>query len=104
MKEICSECKKEMKNALIEYKGLKLEALQCPKCKRKIFTEELTMKVISKLEATRLKEEYIKKPIKIGHSWGITFPKDIVDVFGFDNKSEIKVLPNIEKKIIELKL
>ena len=93
-----------MKKAHVEYKGIKFEARQCPKCKEKIFTEDLTMKAISKLESKRFEAEYIKYPIKIGHSWGMTFPKDLTDAFNLNNpETKLKVHPNLEKGKIEIK-
>ena len=101
-KELCINCSSPMKKAYINYKGLKLEARVCMKCKKKVFTEDLTMKAIAQLEAKRLETEYIKKPIKVGHSWGITFPKEIVDVFNLKDNTKIKIDPNVVKGIIEI--
>lgn len=101
-KELCISCSARMKKTYIDYKGLNLEARECVKCKRKIFTEDLTMKAISQLEAKRLETEYIKKPIKVGHSWGITFPKEVVDVFNLKDNTKIKIHPNVVKGIIEI--
>ena len=104
-KRLCISCSIAMKKIHIKHKGVKLEALQCPKCKEKIFTEDLTMKAIAKLEARRLKKEYIKNPIRIGHSWGMTFPKDVTECFNLDSsKTKLKVHPNLEKRTIELNL
>ena len=77
---------------------MQLEALQCPKCKEKIFTETMAMKAIHKLEAEQLKKEYLKTPIKIGNSWGITFPKDMTDAFELGKpNTKLKLRPNLEK-------
>lgn len=63
------------------------------------------MRAISKLESSKLQQEYVKKPIKIGHSWGITFPKELTDTFNLDNpKTELKIHPNLEKRKIEINL
>jgi hypothetical protein len=97
------KCEVPMKKTHVTHKGLKFEARQCPECKEKIFTENLAMKAISQLEARRLQKEYIKHPIKIGHSWGMTFPKEITDVFNINNsKTTFKIHPNVEKGKIEL--
>ena len=104
-KELCIQCSTPMKRVYVDYKGLKLEARQCTKCKKKIFTEDLTMKAISQLESKRLEAEYTKKPIKVGHSWGITFPKEVVDVFNLNNSTtKIKIHPNVVKGIIEISI
>lgn len=102
---LCIECKIPMKKTFVIYKGIKFEARQCQKCKEKIFTEDLTMKAISKLESKRLAQEYIKHPIKIGHSWGMTFPKEVTEIFGLDSpKTLLKIHPNAEKGKIEISL
>ncbi len=102
---LCIDCNIPMRKTTVKYKGLEFEARECPKCKEKIFTEDLTMKAIVKLEASRLENQYIKRPIKIGHSWGITFPKEITEVFGL-NKSRtlLKMHPDVEKGKIEISL
>ena len=102
-KRLCINCNMPMKKTFVVYKGIKFEARQCPKCKEKIFTEDLTMKAISKLESKRLEREYIKYPIKIGHIWGMTFPTEVTDVFNLNNpKMELKLHPNVEKERIEI--
>ncbi len=104
-KRLCIKCNILMKKTSIKYKGIKLEALQCPKCKEKIFTEDLTIKAIKKLESKRLEKVYIKHPIKIGHSWGITFPKNITDIFNLNNPNKtLKIYPNLDKEKIEINL
>lgn len=102
---LCINCKIPMKKAYVEYKGIKFEARQCPECKEKIFTEDLTMKAINKLEAKKLEKEYIKSPIRIGHSWGMTFPSDMTEPFNLNNpKTKMKIHPNLEKGKIEIDL
>lgn len=102
MEKKCIECNVALKKTFVKYKGTEFEALQCPKCKEKIFTEDMTMRAISKLEEKRLKSEYIKRPIKIGHSIGITFPKEIVEVFGLESMAKLKIYPDIKKSIISI--
>ncbi len=100
---LCIDCDIPMKKAHISYNELKLEARQCPKCNRNIFTEELTMDALHKMEKKRLQNEYLKNPIKIGHSWGITFPKEVAEVFGLNNsKAQMRIHPDIKKKRIEI--
>ncbi len=104
-KRLCINCKIPMKKTYVVYKEVKFEARQCPNCKEKIFTEDLAIKAISKLEAKRLEKEYIKTPIKIGHSWGMTFPKEIVETFNLNNpKTKLKLHHNLEKGKIEISL
>ena len=97
----CIKCNVNMKKVFVKYKGMQFEARQCPNCKEKIFTEKQAMKAISKLEAERLKKEYIKKPIQIGHSWGMTFPKEVTEAFDLKTK-KLKIRPDIEKNLIEI--
>lgn len=104
-KRLCAGCDFPMKKTTVNYKGIKFEARQCPKCKEKIFTEDLAMKAIAKLEAKRLEREYIKHPIRIGHSWGITFPKELTEVFGLGSpKTTLKMLPDVETGTIKISL
>lgn len=101
----CINCEIPMKKTFVGYKKMKFEARQCPKCKEKIFTEEMAMKAISKLESERLKKEYTKHPMKIGHSWGMTFPKDMAEVFNLNNSdTKISVHPKLAENKIELVL
>lgn len=100
---LCIHCSTPMKKVYIAHKGLRLEAKECGKCKTRVFTEDLTIKAIAQLEAKRLQEEYIKKPIKIGHSWGVTFPKEVADVFNLkSNAAKLKIHPNVMKGVIEI--
>lgn len=93
-----------MKKTHVKYRGLKLEAMECPKCGEKIFTEKLAMEAVTKLEEKRLKDEYVKHPIRIGHSWAITFPKEIAQVFHFSKKMILKLHPDLKEDKIELKI
>ncbi len=102
IEEKCIRCAVPLVKTAIDYKGVKLEARKCPKCGEKIFTEDLTMKAIAKLESRRLESMYKKHPIKIGSSWGITFPKDVVEVFNISADTELKICPQVEKRILEI--
>ncbi len=102
---LCIDCHVPMKKALVNYKEIQLEARECPKCKEKIFTEDLAMKAISQLEEKQLDKEYIKHPIRIGHSWGITFPKALTKVFDLENpKKNIRLHPNIREGKVEMEI
>jgi hypothetical protein len=98
----CIKCNVPMKKTFVNYNGVKFEARQCPHCKEKIFTEELTMKAIAALESKRLEKEYVKRPVKIGHSLGFIFPKDVTDVFNIDGKKKLRLIPNVAKGRIEI--
>ena len=104
-KRICMQCNVPMVKATVKYKGMDFEARQCHQCKEKIFTEDLAMKAINQLETKRLEQEYIKHPIKVGNSWGLTFPKEVTEVFGIDHKGMVlKIHPNVGKGKIEILL
>lgn len=100
----CIDCNVKLKNVFVLHRGTKLEALQCPKCKQKLFTEEQTLGAINKLEEKRLKEEYVKQTIKIGHSIGITFPKAITEIFGINSSTKLKLHPDVKNSKIEILL
>ena len=51
MEKLCINCSVPMKKSTIKYRGIELEALECPKCKSKIFTEDLLLKALSKIES-----------------------------------------------------
>lgn len=97
-------CGTEMKKTKIRYKGIEMEALGCRKCKKKYFTEEMAKKAVNKMEAKRLKQQYLKNPIRIGHSWGIVFPKELAEFFNLNKKnSKVILKPNLEENRIEIK-
>lgn len=103
---LCFECEKPMQKATVTYRGIAFEAWKCPNCKESIFTEEQSLIFARRLDQQRMEENYTKSPMKIGSSWGITFPKDVVDVFRLNNKkTKMKLIPDVAagKIIIEIK-
>lgn len=99
----CIECQGTMHKTTSVYRGMEFEAWQCSKCKVIIFTEEQADEVVKRVKAARLEQEYPKKPIRIGRSWGMTFPKEIVEVFQLDKK-KIKLYPNVAENKIEIQV
>lgn len=97
----CIDCGSEMKRKLTKFMGLRVEALHCPRCKVEVFTEDQARKIALALDARRLKKEYVKKAIKIGSSWGFTFPKDIVEVFNLRSK-KLRIHADAQKRTIEI--
>ena len=92
-----------MKKTFVTHKNMKFEARQCLKCKDKIFTEDLAIQAINKMEAKKVIEAFKKHPIRIGNSWGVTFPKPLVEFFNLDNpQAELRVHANIKKRKIEI--
>ncbi len=98
-------CGSEMRKTKIKYKAIEMDALQCPKCRKRYFTEELAKEAINKMEAKRLKQHYLKNPIRIGHSWGVVFPKELAEFFNFNNKdTKIVLKPNLKENKVEIKI
>jgi hypothetical protein len=96
-------CGSEMKKKQIMFNGIEADAYECPKCKKRVFTEEMALSAVNALESRRLKQEYRKRPIKIGHSWGVVFPKDVAEFFSFDSRdAKIVIMPNIKEKRVEI--
>ena len=93
-----------MKKSYTTYRGMRFEIMECPKCHEKVFTEEQAFMVAAKFEAKRLEDEYKKNLIKIGHSFGITFPKAVVEVFGLKAKKSVKMIPHLDKGVIEIRV
>ena len=102
-KRVCMQCTVPMVKAIVKYKGIEFESRRCPQCKENIFTEDLAMKAINQLESKRLEQEYLKHPIKVGNSWGLTFPKEVTKVFGLDHKGMVlKIHPDVKHGKIEI--
>lgn len=102
-KESCIHCDTEMRKATVTYRGLKFDAMECPKCREKIFTEKQTLDMARKLDEISMKKEYTKHPVRIGHSFGLIFPKAVSKIFGLDRKStELRIKPLVKSGKIEL--
>lgn len=102
---VCINCEVPLKKAISYYKGMEFDAYQCPKCKVKIFTEEQATDVARKMKAARLKREYERKPIHIGRSIGMTFPKEITYAFDLDRpETRLKVSHNMKENKIEIEV
>lgn len=105
VEDLCIYCEKKMHKSFVRYKGLELEAKECPKCHRRVFSEEQTLKAIEQIEEKELKEKYMKHPVKIGNSWGVIFPNEVSKKFQLnDKKTELIIHPMLSKKIIELQI
>ncbi|MFH1917064.1 MAG: hypothetical protein ABIJ21_07420 [Nanoarchaeota archaeon] len=101
----CITCNKPLQPCTVTYKNEHYEAMRCPRCKRKVFTEDLALKALRKLESLRLQKEYEKTPLRIGNSIGITFPKDITRSFNLDNpKTRLKIIPLLDQNKIEIEV
>ncbi len=99
----CVLCGAGLEPAQITTNGLKLEGFKCPKCGDKVFDEKQFHAALMALEQKRLKDEYKKKPVKIGNSYGMIFPRDIVQVFNLDAKGiELGVKADKAKNKIEI--
>ncbi|MBU0536013.1 MAG: hypothetical protein KKE20_03545 [Nanoarchaeota archaeon] len=104
IERLCFECDMPCEVVTTKMRGIKVEAYRCPKCKEITFSEKQAHQAAVKLEEKRMEEQYKKSPIRIGHSLGLTFPKEIVKVFGLSSKSKLNIKPKLGKKIIEIKV
>ena len=81
-----------------------LKLSRCSKCGKGIFTEEQATLAALQVDAHKLKKQYSKRLIKIGHSTGFIFPKELIDVFKINPSVEIILIPKLKENIIELKI
>jgi len=92
-----------MKLIVEPYEGIVSEAYRCPKCKTTIFTEDQALAFGKQYQQKLLKEKYAKHPIKIGHSYGMIFPRDLVRVFNLDSKdTKLNIRADRAKNKIEI--
>jgi hypothetical protein len=82
----CYKCGTQMNLINEKFEGILCESYRCPKCRTGIFTEEQARAFGSVYQQKLLKEKYVKKPVKIGHSYGMIFPREIVKAFNLDSK------------------
>ncbi|MFH1649043.1 MAG: hypothetical protein ABIA93_00660 [Candidatus Woesearchaeota archaeon] len=102
---VCGNCGGKLKKSFSTYKSMKFEAYQCTSCKEKLFTEDQAMHVARTIQARRMREEYSKKPMKVGSSWGFTFPKEMADAFQLNNPETTFTLhPDLEHNRIEIRV
>lgn len=86
----CMKCDIKSKKVFVTFRGIKLEALECPICKEQIFTEELAKKAARKLDNKR---KYFGHPIKLGRRWGILLPEKLVKSLKLTQKTELEIYP-----------
>lgn len=102
MSEFCIDCGIEMSKSYAKFNEMRVEALKCGKCGKRVFPENLAMKALAKLEQKNLEPFYFRNVLKIGSSWAITLPKDIADSMGISKKTKFKIRPNLKKNLIEI--
>jgi len=101
--ENCIRCGKKRKLVKSVHEGVSMESYYCGNCKESLLTKEQALTFGKKYQQKLLKEEYVRKPIKIGHSYGMTFPKDIVNAFNLDSKkTKLKINSDVSKSKIEI--
>lgn len=83
-KILCKGCNVEMKLTELEKSGIKIRAVQCPKCKDKIFhpTDLNKLKRYNDLRG----KTYNVKLRMVGNSHAISIPKEIVDFINDTNR------------------
>jgi len=85
------------------HEGIEADAYRCSKCKMTVFTEEQALLFGHKLQQKLLKDKYVKKPVKIGNSYGMIFPRDLVKAFNLDSpKTTLDVKMDSSKSKIEI--
>jgi hypothetical protein len=102
MSEFCIDCGIEMSKSYAKFNEMRVEALKCGKCGKRVFPEHLAMKALAKLEQKNLEPFYFRNVLKIGSSWAITLPKDVADSMGITKKTKFKIRPNLKKNLIEI--
>jgi DNA-directed RNA polymerase subunit RPC12/RpoP len=99
----CLQCGKAMELVKTSHEGIEADAYRCEKCKMTVFTQEQALTFGRKLQQKLLKDKYVKKPIKIGHSYGVIFPRDLVKAFNLDSpKTILDVKMDSSKNKIEI--
>jgi hypothetical protein len=97
----CYKCEKPMHLIKTKYKDFPCEAWRCTACKETMYTDEEVGKIARHFDQECLKNDYSKTAMKIGSSYGITFPKAVVDVFRLsDKRTKMKIIPEVEKNKI----
>ena len=99
----CLQCGKTMELIKTAHEGIEADAYRCLKCKMTVFTEEQALFFGHKLQQKLLKDKYVKKPVKIGNSYGVIFPRDLVKALDLDSpKTTLDVRMNSAKNKIEI--
>jgi len=99
----CYKCGTQMRLVNEKFEGIMCESYRCPKCKTTIFTEEQARAFGGVYQQKLLKEKYVKKPVKIGHSYGMIFPKEIVKAFNLNSKeAKLDINTDFSKNKIEI--
>lgn len=104
LERLCFDCKIPCNLVMTKVMGVKVEAYKCPKCREITFTSKQASKGFLKIKEEKMQNQYKKRPIKIGHSLGLTFPKRIVEVFNLSKKSKLNIKPKLKKNIIEIEV
>jgi hypothetical protein len=99
----CGECGTRMIEDTTTYKGIPLTSSVCPRCKLNVFTEHQFAEAFRKIQQARLRDSYTKRPIRIGNSIGITFPKEVVEAFQL-KKKKVRMKPNIGTGVIAIEV
>lgn len=76
-KVLCKNCGKEMKQIVVNRNGFNLRALECPKCKERIY-HPLDEKEYEEFIKLKQKEFNVKMRM-VGNSYAVSIPREIVD-------------------------
>ena len=90
----CPKCKKLLKSTKNRIGGFSFTSLKCVNCPHELVPADVAGKVAEfrKRQADRLAESQAEVPIrKLGKSWGLRVPKDLLKKAGFKHGQTVLV-------------
>jgi len=97
----CFHCDTNMVETTTHISGIEVICYRCPKCKRKVFSEEQAMTAARKIDSIKMLDWYRKPIMEIGGSLAVTIPKPVADAFHLKGKI-VKVKPLLSEGKIEI--
>lgn len=97
----CSHCETNMVETTTLLRDVPVTCYRCPKCKRKVFSEEQAMTAARKIDSIRMLDWYRKPIMEIGGSLAVTIPKPVADAFHLKGKN-VRIKPLLSKGKIEI--
>ena len=80
---LCNKCGKKMKKLVVERSGFKMRALECPNCGGRTYHPS-DMEEFNKYSQLQ-KQNFQVKLRKVGNSYTVSIPKELIDFFEEDN-------------------
>lgn len=81
--------------------GIEVVCYRCPKCERKVFSEEQAFAAARKIDSIKMLDWYRKPIMEIGGSLAVTIPKLVADAFHLKGKN-VRIKPLLSKGKIEI--